>query len=117
MTKKEILKGNILIAEFMQFTQWVDSNRFMGYRNLDISKYNAQQEGMGSKPHAVHFNELKFHSSWDWLIPVVKKIKKYNSINPLRVADVMISYARIDIDELFERVVYFIKWYNSQPKT
>lgn len=60
--------------------------------------------------------KAQYHKSWDLIIPVVQKINTLGSKYPLRVADVMLSYSRIDIKELHERVVYFINWYNKQNK-
>ena len=57
MTDKEILDGNKLIAEFMGGT--LDNPKAKYYYFLERGRYEM---------------ELKYHSSWDWLIPVIGKI-------------------------------------------
>lgn len=56
----ENLKNNILIAEFM------------GYKpapEVAPNYYIKKQTG------AMRTNEMLYHSSWDWLMPVVEKIE------------------------------------------
>jgi hypothetical protein len=45
---------------------------------------------------------LKYHSSWDWLMPVVIKLHDEYNVNCVR----------FDIDECHGAVVEFIEWYN-----
>jgi len=49
MTNEEIIEGNKIIAEFMQHPEGYDE-------------------------HGV-WQKLAYHSSWDWLMPVVEKIE------------------------------------------
>ena len=49
---QEVIEGNKLIAEFH-------------------GKYNTKWHTIGAFPE----NQLKYHSSWDWLMPVVEKIE------------------------------------------
>lgn len=51
-------EGNKLIAEFMEWSE------FPG---------NMLKEKLGVAPKRIE--DLKFHSSWDWLMPVVEKIE------------------------------------------
>jgi hypothetical protein len=77
---------------------------------------------------------LKFHSSWDWLMPVVEKIESLwidGAQSRCKIEGVVVSlwhevgYRNIDfaynsptngnkIDNLWNAVVQFIQWYNSQ---
>ena len=61
MTDKEILDGNKLVAEFMGAKMWVEN-----YHGINIIKF----------PNESTFDlfGLKYHSSWDWLMPVIGKI-------------------------------------------
>ena len=95
MNKRTTIEGNKLIAEFVQFKQY----------GFDGSEY-------------LDEDNLLYHSSWDWLIPVVNKI--LNMINT--EFDVSFSSSqnsiksallRLDIDYLFVEVVKFIKLYNK----
>lgn len=56
MKKQEILESNKLIAEFMK-AKWNKTNGW--YFNMFGSVYS----------HCG--NDLKFNTSWDWLMPVV----------------------------------------------
>ena len=58
MTKEEILKGNKLIAEYMQF---------------DFSIPYQWRPGSTCE---MTVELLNYHASMDWLIPVINKIKK-----------------------------------------
>jgi len=106
--KKEILEGNNLIAEFMGYNvEFVNDER---YFTLDDMLESLSDE------------ELQYHSSWDWLMPVVRKIvllcikddeedglflsQYYDSILdkiPLAV-----------IEDSYKVVVEFIKYYNKE---
>ncbi|MBK7377315.1 MAG: hypothetical protein IPJ02_17720 [Chitinophagaceae bacterium] len=63
MNKEQVIEGNKLIAEFDGYTFEPDSK-------LNNIKGVFRKEGKLSMLE----NELKYHSSWDWLMPVVEKI-------------------------------------------
>ena len=64
-------------------------------------------------------SELRFHSSWDWLMPVVKKISRLYDQEPEHL-DEYEAVIRIPIIEtmenIYKAVVEFIKWYNTKLK-
>ena len=114
MSEQEIIKDNKLIANF----------------------YNLQVIGneidVPFRPNLQCFreNELKYHSSWDWLMPVVLKINTMDNFDysvKIFTMDCQIENSKGEIiarceckynpDELinsvWEAVVEFIKWYNS----
>jgi hypothetical protein len=76
----------------------------------------------------VHKSEFEFgewDSSWDWLMPVYKKIRDYlESIErpsknhcckgDLLEVDIQCAVASIEIKKAFEAIVKFIKWHNTQ---
>lgn len=72
MENKEILEGNTLIAEFMLVKvperHYLEMNRELQYYADSISEY-------GTANDMVSENELKYHSSWDWLMLVAEKIR------------------------------------------
>lgn len=114
MTQEQIIEGNKLIAEFMGFTD----------------DYLEMRKGFTS-------GELKYHSSWEWLMDAVDKIesitfypkdipnfstsfsfiihKKFVIINgiaagyPANKTDVLDSKRMA----VWLSVVEFIKWYNA----
>lgn len=99
MEQNEIIEGNKLIAEFHKSTDW----RF---------DFNS-------------FAELKYHTSWDWLMPVYDKIatewsglstKKQGQVKDLkRVLQNRLVLG--DINGVWEFCIEFIKWYNTQTST
>ena len=60
--------------------------------------------------------ELKYHTSWDWLMPVIDKI--YNLPQEIEdtnlIGDITNALIDIDILECHGEVVYFIEYYNEQ---
>lgn len=66
-----IIEGNKLIAEFMG---WEKSP----YPNTPDKLY--RDDDKNEKQLSIHVSQLLYHSSWDWLMPVVDKIEQV-SIN------------------------------------
>ena len=63
------------------------------------------------------YDNLNYHISWDWLMPVVEKCFVIH--NKLDKADDLIfklndALLTTNIDSLYKVVVEFIKWYNEQ---
>ena len=110
-----ILEGNKLIAEFMG---WVHS--VVNYHGINLFHY---PEGDKSPIHCkqMGLEQMKYHYSWDWLMPVVSKI---NSLDYLNLWDdnnvdkynLTESLKNVDIESTWELCVEFIKWYNSYDK-
>ena len=94
------MKNNKLIAEFMGVEK----------------TYNPSTEKVLS--YAVNddvqclLHELQYHTSWDWLKPVVDKIEQVNEGVPEQMLHVSLYST---IDEVYEAVVEFIKLINTQP--
>ena len=59
--------------------------------------------------------DLKYHTSWDWLMPVAKKC-----INPEDNTEgwdnLAIALTTCNIEEVYQAVVWFIQEYNLTPK-
>jgi len=103
------MKENKLIAEFMGFTQeknigWYDNDMLMSQNVYDSQDGNC-------------FDELLFHTSWDWLMPVVGKIEDYLSDNVGIVGYFDECLSSNDLDTRYQAVVEFIKQYNKDYKT
>ena len=113
MSNEEILAGNQLLAEFMGGV--LDSPQSKYYYFPEKGRYET---------------ELKYHSSWDWLMSVVEKIESLGfdvkikgiacSINRLCEDETIIQFVLGDrarkIELVWSVVLDFIKWYNEQPK-
>ena len=58
---------------------------------------------------------MKFHSSWDWLMPVVQKINdlalKYGYVDDMEIFHLRV--VGLTTKSLFEAIVQFLKWYNQ----
>lgn len=125
LTREEIIEGNRLIAEFDGFLFINDNPEFLpnGYFVLN------SKEGFHNQTNP---DELNYHSSWDWLMPVVEKIEKINS-NILFSLDTTGCTLSWDdgtekwkfiesiinsnkIESTYQVVIEFIKWYNQQSK-
>ena len=102
------MKENKLIAEFM------------GMQHTDIGWYD-NEEALKLKDNT--FDKLNFHTSWDWLIPVMKKIDSYaceemdfSDYDDYRNKYVFIHNISLhnDIREVYNQVVEFIKQLNKK---
>lgn len=66
MNKEEVIEGNKLIAEFMEY-RFKNQSKYWCIYPLDDNSF---LRNLGW----VEFNNLKFHLSWDWLMPCIGKI-------------------------------------------
>ena len=80
-------ENNKLIAEFMGF-------------NIDKGVQADYME-----------HELKYDSSWDWLMPVVQKCYKID--NEEGFDNLVDAVSTLDLDATYESVVEFINEYNN----
>jgi len=113
--------NNKLIAEFMGCVE---------NPNNGVWNTVCPFEGKGHHPET-----MKYHTSWDWLMPVVEKIEedeRYN-VDILQYGTIIssntkeqgyleivnnvadISFDR-KIDHTYQAVVEFIKWYNQNKE-
>lgn len=100
----------------------------MGYENEDMSfripkeilKIKQQSDCPNSQDvdcWDVPLNSLQFHSSWDWLMPVVSKITtNENYIDLTQRENIMDSLPYGMVEDTYDEVVEFIKWYNKNNK-
>lgn len=106
MTSQEIERGNKIVAEFMQIP--------VCDRCDDCGNYKFGS-GMYYSPA-----KMEYHSSWDWLMPVAKKILQLTPIQGkamqhiLQMEVVVSALMLADIDKLYSAVLRFLEWYNSQ---
>lgn len=117
--KEEILEGNKLIAEFMgcEFGHgfWAGAGDYFFPGNTATA------------------SELKYHSSWDWLMPVVEKIEKVGCVVQIwksnaagcKITKIGSRHEKPKsftiegnslIEAVYETVVDFIKWHNTNQK-
>lgn len=102
------MNDNASIAEFMGY------ERQCGFYYIEqFEKPCNHSEGMTS---SFGEDELEYHSSWDWLMPVVRKINEsgYPMCGTLLAQKVYQSCGIAQVELVYKSVVEFIKWYNEQ---
>lgn len=99
---KTIEEKNRMIAEFMGFVK-DDENLYL------IDDYRLRGE---SEYQATYVSEMEFHTSWDWLMPVVEEIDhlEYESE---RLDNIDEAIKTRQIGSVHQAVVEFIEWHNE----
>jgi hypothetical protein len=59
---------------------------------------------------------MGYDTSWDWLIPVVEKIKRAKFILEFGCRILPDNEGRSKIEATYKAVVEFIKWYNENKE-
>lgn len=114
---------NNLLAIFLGWVEQTDPTErwFGGFRDLN-----------GTVHRNTDKEPLLFHSDWDWLMQVVKKINViddyrftvkilsmdveiYDNVNNKNVIDYFSPYSCDELERaVYEACVQFVKWYNEQ---
>ena len=118
MDRREINKGNKLIAKFMDFIE-LDCKFYCKFNFIETTTFPAL---------------MSFNKSWDWIMPVVERIQLLGfnieiSNNYVHIYDIS-TYSEITEDvesiylslspdiplilNLYEGIVTFIKWFNKK---
>ena len=95
---------------------------FMGFYDVQSGTYKVE---FPFKTGFLREYELKFDTSWDWLMPVVEKIEKSGgiyvdmsgktcTIGQIRDDLKLEAWAMTKLEATYIVVVEFIKWYNTQ---
>ncbi len=138
MTKEEITAGNKLIAVFMGGKLEMKDTRNIGLELCtDVSHLIYGDIWTKTGNNWIIIEKLKYHSSWELLMPVVEKIgelmketwvKMYSEKgiyectidyldNPKEDSLIFISNNYSLIEVTYKAVIKFIEWYNSQQTT
>ena len=111
---------NKLIAEFMGYRECPMKLYRMNDEFEDITIYSTFQDEdeyltIESGKIQIKFspNQMRFHESWDWLMPVVAKIENYLADNMGRVGYFDDCN---DLEARYQSVVEFIKFYNTKKE-
>jgi hypothetical protein len=100
------MKDNKLIAEFMgeKFTDNSGVVQGLNYKLIE-------------KKHGKGNNGFRFHTSWDWLMPVVEKIEN-GGLDPHELIDKSLRKNNQkrwrSIEDLYNVAVYLIKIHNDE---
>lgn len=121
MEKNEVIEGNRSVAEFLGFyiTDFNGKYHFVCKEKKKPEHLNYAWE--------FRLEEAKYHSSWDWLMPVLamakKKIADAGWATPqeksakARLGAALNEAYNINIEAAHYCLVQFIKWYNVQSIT
>lgn len=102
---KDVIENNKLIAEFMEL-----------YYNVNKKAYINTYESPSFLGHNREEDELEFHTSWDWLMPVISKITRDESLIENEYRESIMDTAPYGlIEDTYKTVVEFIKYYNKEP--
>ena len=127
MEGNEIIKGNMLIAEFMEYF----------FQGIQYAKRKGiEYDWRLDEPE---IRDLKYHHSWDWLMPVVEKIEsldKNERVTHTYSVDITGNGTTIQPNmwsgerwmirhnsrnnrlwNTWLSVIDFIKWYNKRKKS
>jgi len=122
MEKKDVIEGNCVIAFFMGGKKSRIDN--------DTRYIRFPEPHAGTETYAFYKQNLKYHKSWDWLMPVVERIEGLgydvfigtNSCylsKPNQQVVVHTNKFENKLQTVYEAIVSFVEWYNSlqKPKT
>jgi len=114
---EKILENNKLIAEFMGVKE--SDELYKGHPTF----VGDHLRRAGLPFHSIMGNCIDnppFHSSWDWLMPVVKKIREvvneklsFADFDDHRGLEQRLNPYTYNIKSIHKGVVEFIKWYNE----
>lgn len=123
MNKKEIMKGNKLIAEFMgaKFIYYTDNEEeakntdkeFVRGTPKEIFKSCGEWWRCSFNPEEKHFGwkfppDLYYHNDWNWLMPVVSKIISYEIFEEVSNSEVM-------LEKIYESIIEVVKYFLNNP--
>ena len=99
------MNDNKLIAEFMGYTPHPEDERFLTNKNVFGKGVIDTEECMA------------YHTSWDWLMPVVEKILDLSFQDDGDAEDFYnVRDCMPDINHTYKAVVEFIKTYNDEQQ-
>lgn len=123
----ETLEGNKLIAEFMGLPLGSAKGReLFGSDRVKKAVYiGLRKSGVVGYSDAYWISwvnpiQCQYHSSWDWLMPVLEKLPyKYDYCAIDEILDKIIERLKIalydaDIQATWQAVVDFIRWHKQQ---
>jgi hypothetical protein len=107
----ETTQNNKLIAEFMGWT--LDDKDLNSYRKLNNNMFKYSL-----------LSNFKYHTDWNWLMEVVKKIEELGNdvlitTNYIQIAFdegeqfIVMEHFNIKITSVYDACIKFIKWYNE----
>jgi hypothetical protein len=102
---KTIEENNKLIAEFMEF----DKNP---NETFEIPQFGTIRPN-GYFQTEFNDKQLKFHESWDWLMPVVSKCRSLSNDEDSYWEVIYYTLEECEIITTYQAVIQFIEFYND----
>jgi len=109
------MEDNVLIAEFMG-GKYVDEDLIELKDFIALKVITIDQSGEPLKVVSTECfteNELSYHTSWDWLMPVVERCLCTDEKTDGQHYFINDSLLSCNIEVVYDRVVEFIKDYND----
>lgn len=122
------VSGSALIADFMGIKELESSHDSYGHKApfwyAAYIGYRTPAFSVQGKSVEYLLKENKFPYSWDWLLPVYRKIRdiindrakldKHTRTNgDLLELDAQMAICEVNIDKAYDSIVNFIKWWNA----
>ena len=101
-------ESNKLIAEFMGAQ---NNNPYGEYELYGILEFI--NDGLNEQ-HFFPLKDMRFHESWDWLMPVVEKCLTELNDEDNYYSMLHDALFTINIDEVYQSVINYILWYNEE---
>ena len=89
---------------------------FMGVKTITIDELKStlkqnRENGFIQTPQAHVVDDLKYHTSWDWLMPVIHKC--FDVAEDGQMSDIMHHLQVAEMGDTYDAVVEFIKDQNT----
>ena len=112
--KQLIIEGNKLIAEFMGAVIDIE------YEDTETYRFPLKSAPKEYASYVWSSDGLQYYSSWDWLMPVVFKIRDIENMEN-KASGVQFAfttdYKKMSLDSIWTSVINFIKWHNQNKTT
>jgi len=111
----KIKEGNRLIIDLME----LKASEWAGRYSVSQDQCSCRED-TAEQAFDGFAGIAKYHESWDWLMPVVKKIQMEIPIIPPRNSPAWMAFygmetslVCVDIQLVWEQCIVFIEWYNA----
>jgi hypothetical protein len=111
MNPTQIIDGNRLIADFLKWEHYGDG---MTYKFPNLYPIYHADDSRQTGWISDQISNAQFHTSWDWMRPVVDKIHDELSFHTEwlpRFLDELTIFSTIE--QVWKLVIQFIKWHNN----